>query len=425
MFKSIIQRRLERYVRRYLARHSDIRVVIVTGSVGKTSTKSAIATVLQQSLRVRVHLGNHNAELSAPLAMLGIDYPRSIRNPFSWLRVFAQARRRITAPRDIDVIVQEVGSDRIGQVAHFGSYVQPDIAVVSAVSPEHMEYFQTLDAVAAEELAPAAFSKTLIINRDSIHQKYRDQISHNDVVDYGIDPSADYSIAINEFSAESGYSVTATLPDQRTIQTPVHVIGDHALLAVAGAVAVADRLGLDSAAIAKGVAAIDPVSGRMNPLAGKKESLIIDDSYNASPLAVQAALDTLYSLAAPQKIAVLGSMNELGDSSAAEHQAIGAYCDPSHLDYVVTVGHDAREHLAPQAIERGCKVVSFLSAIDAGQYVLDNLAQGAVILVKGSQGGVYLEEAVKLLLSDQADQSQLVRQSSEWLAKKARYFDSL
>ena len=173
------------------------------------------------------------------------------------------------------------------------------------------------------------------------------------------------------------------------------------------------------------MAKIRAVNGRMNILRGVKESIIIDDTYNSSPLAVASALRALYQMNVPMKMAVLGSMNELGDMSPKAHQDVGAICDPSQLTHVITVGEDAEKYLAPAARANGCHVVSFKSAIEAGAYANKFLEKGGAVLFKGSQGEIYLEEAVKVVLHSTADEVQLVRQSPEWLEKKRNFFESL
>ena len=117
-------------------------------------------------------------------------------------------------------------------------------------------------------------------------------------------------------------------------------------------------------------------------------------------------------------------MNELGDSSADEHTKLGALCDPSLLSWVITVGEDAEKYLAPAARARGCQVKSFKSAIEAGGFARSVTEPGAVILVKGSQGGVYLEEAIKVLCV-MSEEDELVRQSPGWLKTKEAFFQSL
>ncbi len=156
-------------------------------------------------------------------------------------------------------------------------------------------------------------------------------------------------------------------------------------------------------AIEKGIASIKPVSGRMQHLEGIKGSIILDDTYNASPEAMRASLDTLYRIKAPQKIAILGNMNELGGYSQREHEAAGKYCDPRELDLVVTIGPDANKYLAPAAEKTGCNVKTFDSPYAAGKYIKEIIEPGAVILAKGSQNKVFAEEAVKQFLASSKD----------------------
>ena len=116
MFKAIIRARLERYVKKYFKKHPEVKLVAVAGSVGKTSTKIAIGTVLSEKYRVRLHEGNFNSDLSTPIAMLGVSYPDDIRKLGHWHQTFKAMRQRIKQPTDVDVIIQEVGTDAPGQV---------------------------------------------------------------------------------------------------------------------------------------------------------------------------------------------------------------------------------------------------------------------------------------------------------------------
>lgn len=426
MFKNIIQKKLEGYVRRYFKQHSDVKLVVVVGSVGKTSTKIAIGTVLSEKFRVRLHEGNHNAELSTPLAILGIEYPDNIRSVSEWRLVFKAAKRRIKAPADVDVIVQEVGSDRIGQIPHFGTYARPDITVVTAVSPEHMEFFGTVEAVAAEELSAANFSKVALINRDDIDGEYAHLMTNQNMTTYGTTDTAEYHFTQEDFSLEKGFKGQFIAPKQdKPIEVSLNLIGEHSLRAAVAAGAVGAELGLSASEIKKGLSNIQAVAGRMNVLPGMNKTIIIDDTYNSSPLAAASALRALYDLKAPQKIAVLGSMNELGEVSAAEHEALGKLCQPGELTQLVTVGAEAKAYLVPAAEANGCQVVSFDSALEAGAFVHKMLEPSAIILFKGSEGGIFLEEAVKIILHSTEDEAKLVRQSAAWLEKKQKFFNSL
>jgi len=426
MFKMFIQSRLEGFVKKYFKKHPEVKLVIVVGSVGKTSTKVAIGTVLSERYRVRLHIGNHNAELSTPLAILGIEYPDNVKSVGAWLQVFKAAKKRINDPTDVDVIVQEVGSDRIGQVPHFGTYAHPDVAVVTAVSPEHMEFFKTVDAVAAEELSAANFSKQALINRDDIDGAYAADLTNPHINTYGTTDAAEYHFVEDDFSIDKGFSGNFVAPDwQEPVSAQLQLLGEHSIRSAVAAAAVGVKVGLTADEVKRGLNKILPVNGRMNTLRGLHGTIIIDDTYNSSPLAAVSAIQTLYSLSVPQKIAVLGSMNELGASSPAEHEALGKLCDPNQLAHVITVGEDAEKYLAPAAKANGCHVVSFKSALDAGAYAHKVLEPGAVILFKGSQGGVYLEEAVKIVLHSTDEESQLVRQSATWLKTKQKFFSNL
>ena len=108
--------------------------------------------------------------------------------------------------------------------------------------------------------------------------------------------------------------------------------------------------------------------------------------------------------------------------SASEHQRIGKLCTPSVFDWVVTIGDDAANYLAPAALENDCLVRSFGDAISAGTFVNSKLEQGAVVLAKGSEGGIFVEEALKILLHSTTDTKQLVRQEPAWMEAKTRFF---
>jgi UDP-N-acetylmuramoyl-tripeptide--D-alanyl-D-alanine ligase len=423
MFKKLIQSKLEGYVRQYFIKHPEVKLVVVTGSVGKTSTKISIATVLSEKFKIRLHEGNHNSELSSPLAILGIEYPDNIKNPAQWIDVFRAAKERVNGPTDVDVIVQELGTDGIGQVPHFGKYLSPDIAVVTAVSPEHMEFFKTMENVAKEELASADFSKRALINRDDIDGEYAKYLTNANVNTYGTSGTAEFRFIDNDFEIGIGHAGLFINPAwEDPIKTTINVLGEHNIRPAVAAGAVGALLGMNSEQVAVGLSKIRAVSGRMNVLKGQKNTIIIDDTYNSSPLAADSALTTLYSLTVPQAIAVLGSMNELGTTSQAEHTALGKLCDPTQLTWVITVGEDAENYLAPAARERGCQVRSFKTALQAGAFVHEIMEDGAAILFKGSQGGVYLEEAIKIILHSTDDESKLVRQSLTWMKTKNAYF---
>ena len=397
MAKSAVAAMLGRQVKR-LYKKNNFQVIGVAGSIGKTSTKLAIAQVLSAGFKVRYQEGNYNDLVSVPLIFFGQELP-SLYNPFAWMAVFRRNARQLKNPYPYDAVVVELGSDGPGQIAAFRRYLKLEIGVVAAITPEHMQNFDSIDAVAKEELAIKDFSSLVIANNDLIDKKYLEDLP--DKLTYGL-KDGDYNVAVLG-PGGSGLSE----PEQ------------YSRIA---ACAVAVKLGMDKETIAKGLANISDVPGRMRKLAGINSSTIIDDSYNASPDAVKLALRYFYRLQAPQKIALLGNMNELGETSAAAHKEIGELCDPRQLGLVVTLGPDANKFLAPAAEAKGCSVKSFDSPYEAGEYIKEHIKKGALVLVKGSQNGVFAEEAVKSFLANKDDEEKLVRQNPEWMKIKRKAF---
>ncbi len=388
------------YQVRQLTKRNSFKVIGVVGSIGKTSTKLAIAQTLSTSFKVRYQDGNYNDLVSVPLVFFDEPMP-SLMNPLAWLAIFVRNQAKLKN-YPYEIVVLELGSDGPGQIGQFKKYLDLEIGVVTAITPEHMAFFGNLDEVAKEELAISQFSSLVLANKDLCDSKYLKEIP--ELLTYGLEKPADY-----------GPEELGGLAKGRSEAE------QYSLLAAA---AVARKLGAEPADTKKGLSDFLPISGRMNELTGIKGSRIIDDSYNASPTAVQLALDYLYEQKSPQKIAVLGNMNEMGDYSEEAHTQIGRHCDPDQLSLVVTIGPEANKYLAPAAEAKGCKVQTFDSPYTAGEYLKSILQKGAVVLVKGSQNGVFAEETVKILLANPADSARLVRQSDHWLKVKQKAFKS-
>jgi UDP-N-acetylmuramoyl-tripeptide--D-alanyl-D-alanine ligase len=398
---------------RRLLKRIDIKVVAVAGSVGKTTTKHVIAEFLQTSGRVHYQEGNYNVPLTVPLVFFNEEIP-SLLNPLAWAKLLLRNEAKIKDFYPYDIVVIELGIDAVGEMDQFAKYVKPDVGVLTSIAPEHMEFFKDLDEVAAEELKIQDFCDKLIVGIDDIPETY--QVHIHDAVTYGVSETADYRFIPRD------QNVTIKTPT-KNIQTTTLFVGRHVQKSLAAAVAVADVLELkvkDEEAV---LAAISPMPGRMQLLEGKNGSLIIDDTYNnVSQVPLMAALDVLYAARATSRIAVLGNMNELGRFSKGAHEQVGMYCDPKKLDLVVTLGPDSNKYLAAAAKRVGCEVVSFDSPYEVGEYLKSKLQKGTVVLVKGSQNRVYLEEAVKYLIANLSDRKKLVRQSRAWMTKKEKQF---
>jgi len=422
-YKARVKKKLEEAVVAYFQAHPEVKLIVVTGSVGKTSTKKAIATVLSQRYRVRLHEGNYNTDMSVPLSILGVPYPSNVRSFSEWSKAIRLAKEKVLQPTDVDIIVQELGADHPGDIEAFGRYLRPYMAVVTGVTQEHMEYFKTIEAVAKEELTSANFSQMAFINRDDIEGRFAEYLTNPNIDTYGTSLPAEYRFEQQDFDPEKGRTGNFIAPDLGSpISLTVHALGEHNVRPVVAAAAVGVKFGLTAQDIATGVANIQPVPGRMQLLRGVKGSRIIDDSYKSSPEDAVAAIQTFLNMDAPQRIAIMGSMNELGDVSRVEHEKLGRMFHPDNVEWVITVGEEAARYLAPAARAQGCQVKSFNNSVQAGAFAHSVLQENALVLVKGSQNQVYTEEAIKILLLDQNDVKRLVRQSPAWMATKEEFF---
>ena len=417
--KAVLCMKLESQVKRLRA-NNDFMIVAVGGSVGKTSTKLAIAKTLGASKKVIYQDGNYNDRLTVPLVLFGETEPAIFNIP-AWISLLRRTAKISKQKFPYDAAVLELGTDAPGQMEQF-AYLKPDLYVLSSIAPEHMEYFGSLDAVAKEELQPLSFAKHALINTDDSEAEY---LAGRTFASYGFSDSADYRITNTTQRDFLGQRLTIELASGQKIEAEVAALGKQGAKLVLAAAAAAHQIGIAPKDIVKGLQQITPVPGRMQILSGIKSSVLIDDTYNASPLAVKAALDVLYNANMRQRIAILGTMNEMGEGSAHMHEEIGEYCDPTKLDVVVTIGDQAALYLAHATAQKGCKVVSFLNPYEAGEWVKDNLKDKAVVLAKGSQNGVFAEEALKALLARPADAKKLVRQSDYWMnVKKQQFPDS-
>jgi UDP-N-acetylmuramoyl-tripeptide--D-alanyl-D-alanine ligase len=413
--RSIVCRVLESQVTRLRKRHT-FNVVAVAGSVGKTSTKIAIARVLQASRQVLWQEGNYNDRATVPLIFFSRVQP-AIFNVPAWLSIFVRNELAIRRPYPYHTVVVELGTDTPGNIAQF-AYIKPEVVVITAVTPEHMEFFGTLDNVAREELSALNYAQRALVNIDDVPAEY---LTDREYLGYGLHKNAPFRIVKRSEKGMHGQTVTFKLQDAQFSLT-IPLLGEHGAKIALAAAAAAHMTGVPLADVQSGVAAVSAFAGRMQVLEGIKGSTIIDDTYNSSPVAAKAALDVLQSGEAPQRIAIMGSMNELGAYSPEAHREVGEYCDPTKLDWVIALGPDAKEYLAPVAKARGCQVKTFLDPYKAGLFIKEQLKEGAVILAKGSQNRVFAEESLKVLLADKEDEAKLVRQSPYWMSLKRKQF---
>lgn len=403
---------------RRLRKKNSFTVITVAGSIGKTSTKFAVSNVLKKQYKVCTQEGNYNDIVTVPLVFFGHPIP-SLFNPFAWIKVFLANEKKLKKNYPYDFVVLEIGTDGPGQIAQFGKYVHSDITIISALTMEHMENFRDMDHVAEEELSVQQYSNKIVINTDLAAKKHIEKVRRN-LTTFAKSASADYKISDVKFGTKQASFVVEG--NGQKLSLKLDAVGMGEVYSAACAAVIALDVGMDEAKIIEAVGQLEPVPGRMQRLKGVNNSLILDETYNASPAATKAALDSLYEIKAKQKIAILGNMNELGKFSEEAHKDVGEYCDAKQLDLVVTLGPDSNKFLAAAAEAKGCNVERFDDPRELGEFLKHEIKPGAVVLAKGSQNKVFAEEAVKIILANKADQKLLVRQSPDWLKTKEKNF---
>jgi len=432
--KKIVTAILTAEARRALKTHAP-KIVAVTGNVGKTSTKDAIYAVMKDSFSVRKSEKSFNSEIGLPLTILGLDNAWSSLG--GWIRNIARGAQVAfgigEAGRGFPVwLVLEVGADHPGDIERVSKWLHPDIVVLTRMSetPVHVEFFPTPADMLAEKMFLAKALKpggTLIVNADDpLFMNAVKGIDAN-IVLYGEDKKADARIIESEvvyddsplFIPRGQYAIIASGRDGRTDRVELEgVIGRHLMYPLAAACAVAGIVGAKGP-LSDAFADFETPRGRMRVLEGLSQSVIIDDSYNSSPMASVEALKTIGALATRgRKIAVLGDMRELGDLAEGAHKDVGGVAGQT-VHTLVAVGPMASfyENGARYAGLPQDHFLSFPDSTLAGEYLAGIVRAGDVVLVKGSQS-MRMERVSLALLADPAKAGEvLVRQDEEWVSR--------
>ncbi|OHA16912.1 MAG: hypothetical protein A3C79_01115 [Candidatus Taylorbacteria bacterium RIFCSPHIGHO2_02_FULL_45_28] len=477
LFKKILAAILILESRLILAKYRPF-IVAVTGSVGKTSTKDAIYSVLKnQSNYVRKSEKSLNSEIGLPLTIIGV--PNAWHSLWGWLRNISCGLGLIFRKNEYpDCLVLEIGADHPGDIRKIARWLHPEIAVVTQVSstPVHVEFFKSPKEVFEEKASLATAVKkggTLVLFADNEKVLLLGELVKDKdvkVISFGTINKADvkgseqrivYELAEVPVSATAQISIsksismpistseesnqTSSIPVSASNSTSLAVatkipsgftfklnlngmstqvsinglLGRSYMYPLLAAAAVGKVKDVPISAIINGLNNYEAPKSRMNIIAGSYDTTLIDDSYNSSPDAVISALNTLKELETNgSKIIALGDMMELGHYSAEEHRRIGREV-VGVASVLVTVGQRSRT-TADEAVKNGFvvgNVHAFDNSIEAGEFLKTIIKTGDLVLIKGSQS-IRMERIVKMLMKypDQADQL-VVRQEKEWLEK--------
>ena len=327
-------------------------VIALTGSNGKTTVKEMLRAILRRAGNPLVTEGNLNNEIGVPLTLL-----------------------RLRESHDYAVI--EMGANHPGEIAFLTQMARPDVALITNAGPAHLEGFGDLDGVASakgEIFSGLGKSSVAIINADDRYADFWKKLAgKRRIMTFGHHAQAD--IRIDDDGAPTVTIEGKTWPLEMPLQ------GAHNRMNAAAAIAAALAVGLDAAEILKGLENMLPVAGRLTPLPGRRGSRIIDDSYNANPASLRAAIDVLAAEPAGRRILVLGDMAELGSDAEKLHAEMGQAARQAGIDFLFTFG--ALSAAGAEAF--GDRAVAFLKQEELIEHVSGLLDADTVVLVKGSR----------------------------------------
>lgn len=350
-------------------RSLDIRVVGISGSVGKTSTKEMIASVLGQKFNVLKTEGNFNNEIGLPLTVFNIR-------------------------EEHEIAVLEMGISHFGEMTRLAKIARPDICVITNIGVAHIESLGSRDGILKAKTEMFQYMNpegTIILNGDD--DKLRGFVPENGVspVYFGLDPSCPYHAEKTENKGLRGTDAEFVTPDSR-FRAHISIPGGHMVYNALAGIAVGTALGMTPEEMARGIEALVPIAGRNNLIETERWS-IIDDCYNANPASMKSSLDVL-ACADTRTVAILGDMFELGASEKEMHYEVGAYAAEKGISVLICIGglsaetaRGARESSDGAAME----ILHYSTKEDFFKEMNDVLKKDDTILVKASHGMEFTE----------------------------------
>jgi len=380
------------------------RVVGVTGSVGKTSTKEAIFAVLSAKYRVRKNEKNYNNEIGLPLTVLGLESGEG--NIWRWLAVLLKAVLIVTLEskkRYPEILVLEMGADRPGDIKYLVNFLKPEVGVVTAVGISHLEFFKDIKQIAKEKSTLVRYlakNGLAVLNfDDEAARKMAEEIKAEKIF-YGFLEKANVRASDIFFGYEKtedfyggdlekirGISFKLNF---NGVSIPVRLmqsVGRPQIYSVLAAAAVGTHFGMNLLEIADALKNFQSPAGRLNIIDGIKNTIIIEDSYNAAPQSTLAALEVLGKIKARRRLAALGNMLELGAETESGHREVGRKVAET-ADMLFAVGEKAK-FIADEAEKAGLdkkRIFCYNDSIEAKIPIQNMLQEGDIILIKGSQG---------------------------------------
>ncbi|MBI4117434.1 MAG: hypothetical protein HY451_02005 [Parcubacteria group bacterium] len=402
-------------------------VIGITGSVGKTSTKEAVFAVLKNKFNVRANDASFNNEIGFPMAILGLKKPGKL----IWIPNILKSLDLIffKDKNYPEILVLEMGADKPGDLDYLIYIAKPKIGLITAVGelPVHVEFYSGPEELAQEKaklIQALPVNGLAVLNHDDEAVFRMKDSSAAKVITYGFSEDADIQASDVSYFLEASDGVLGGLSFKVNYEKSfvpfrlANALGRHQIYAALAAAAAGLHFGINLVEISQALEKLEFPKQRMRLVKGIKNSLIIDDSYNASPLSTHAALDTLKEFGdkviakagaplsgadagqdergAGRKIAVLGDMRELGIFAERAHRLIGDLAGEK-AEYLFTVG-PAAKFIADSAFNQlpAENIKSFNNAEEAKEAIRDFIREGDIILVKGSRA-MEMEKIVEVL----------------------------
>lgn len=337
------------------------KIIGITGSNGKTTVKEMIAAILKTDSKVLSTHGNLNNDIGVPLTLLKLETTHQYG-------------------------VIEMGANHPGEIAELGDCALPDIGLVTNVGQAHIEGFGSVDGVAkAKGELYAALSKkgVAIVNADDTYFDYwQTVIGSGEQISFGLSKTADVSATEIDSTIKEGQFVTEFICKygEQEAQMQLALAGQHNVVNALAAIAVGLATGLELKQIKKGLANVRPVPGRLQPILGRHGGIVINDSYNANPSSLRAALEVLVTLQGERWL-VLGAFGELGPDSDKMHSQMGELIKSMGVVRLAAVGPDAESTV--KAFGKGA--VFYNSQEDLVNALNQQLTGKEVLLIKGSR----------------------------------------
>ncbi len=424
-FKKIVAYKLTLLARATLAIYKP-KIIAITGNIGKTSTKDAVGAVMGTTYAVRRSAKSFNSDIGVPLTILGEDNQWS--NVFGWIGVFVRSSLRLLVREEYPAwLILEVGADMPHDIRRVTQWLKPHVVILTQFGevPVHIENFKNDRNLIIREKAylPQALRKdgTFLYYGDDLDvQGIADTIQHEKMT-FGFRETNTVqiirtAIAYGTDNNVQGIEYVIKVGNEEIKIRKDGFIGNTYAVASAAACAVAQLCDVDMQKAKEALEAYAPEAGRMRIIEGVKGSILIDDTYNAAPKAMQHALETLGQIDTKhKKYAVLGDMLELGKHTEKTHRDMGAKAAAS-CHVLVTVGVRAR-FMVQGALDAGMaddNIFQFEDARSAGKWVETLVKEGDVVLLKASQG-IRMERATEELMRYPDMKEDLIpRQGEEW-----------